>query len=441
VKPGSRAYRRPGRRWPVCVAVAASLGAPAVRADQWTLESSVQGGLEINDNVSLVPNPSGTAYTLSLSNTLAAARNVENASTRLDAVVSALDQRGGGATSRVDGRLAFSHALTLPRGSVSLGATAAQDFNSDVLSADVTVGRGRRRSLGLTAGGSYRPTERLSASVQGSLGSTGYGKDVTQASDYRNGSVNASASYLVSEIESVSLQASRSRYRTVSGSTRSTSDSLDLQYSRSLSERASASLSLGRYRDDTLNTVFGLACPLPVSFCSSGLVPYFVASRVVQTPRRGVDLGASLSYQVDEVSALSLSAGRRKSAGSYSLQFNERDSLVVNAARQVGPSGVGTEVSSQTVSITGAFGLTPTLNAAASLAQSRASVDEGAGASRQPVQTALSVTLSKEFTRDASVQVGWRHTRAKELADGGNARSNSFNIAFKLTWARLEAGR
>jgi hypothetical protein len=418
-----------------------SLAVPAARADQWTLEGRVQGGLEINDNASLVSHPSGSTRTLALTNTLSAARSTESAATQVDAVVSALDQRGGGARSRVDGQLGISHALTLPRGSVSVGATLAQDFNSDVLSADVAVGRGRRRTTGLSAGGSYAFSERLSASMQGALGRAGYSEQVTQAVDYRNDSVSASLSYALSEIESLSLQASRTSYRTLSGGTRSTSDSLDLAYSRSLSERASASLSLGRYRDGSANTVTGLACPLPVDFCVSGLVPYIVSSEVVRRSSDGIDGGASLSYRLDETSALSVLLGRRKSTASFSKQFSERDSLAVSAARQVGPSGVGTELRSQSFSIAGACGLTPTLSAAMSLARSRATVEQGPIDSREPLQTALSVTLSNEFTRDASLLVGWRRTLAQGQADGGSAGSNSFNASLRLTWARLDAGR
>ncbi len=428
-----------------CLAAAASLAVPAARAEQWTLESNVQSALELNDNTSLVVSPSGVTRTLSLANSVVAARNTENTSTKLDAAVTALDQRGGGASNRVDGRLGLSHALTLPRGSVTLGATLAQDFNSDVISADISVGRGQRRTLGLSASGSYALSERLSASLQGSLGRAGYGEAVTQAVDFRNDSLSASASYLLSEIDSVALQASHTGYRTLSGSTRSNTDSLDVQYTRALSERASASLSLGGYREDTARTFFARVCPLPVSVCQSGVVPFVVVPVVVEQPRSGVDAGASLTYRLDEASGLSASLGRRKSSAAFNVQFNERNSLAVNASRQVGPSGVGTELRSQSFAIAGAFGITPTLSASVNLARSQASIDDGTSAgatvTRQPVQTSLSATLSKEFTRDASLQIGWRRTQANGLANGASARANSLSIALRLTWARLDAAR
>ena len=433
------------RRWPVCLAAAAALAAPAARADQWTLDSSVQAGLELNDNLSLVPAPGGVTRTLSLSNGLSVARNTENSTTKLDANVSALDQSGGGASNRVDGRLGLTHALNLPRGSLSLGASLAQDFNSDVISADISVGRGQRRTLGLSAAASYALSERLSGSLQGSLGRAGYGEAVTQAVDFRNDSLSASVSYLLSEIDSVALQASRTSYRTLSGSTRSNTESLDVQYTRALSERASASLSLGGYREDTARTFFVRFCPLPVSFCSSGLVASQIAPVVVESPRSGVDAGASLSYRLDEASGVSALIGRRKSSAAFNVQFNERNSLAINAARQVGPSGVGSEVRSQSFAISGAFGITPTVNGSVNLARSQASIDDrtsaGATLTRQPVQTSLSATLSKEFSRDASLQIGWRRTLAQGLADGASARANSLNIALRLTWARLDAAR
>ena len=428
-----------------CLAAAASLAAPAALADQWTLESNLQTALEVNDNVSLVASPSGVTRTLSLTNSLLAARNTENTSTKLDAALTALDQRGGDASNRIDGRLGLSYALTMPRGSVNLGANLVQDFNSDVLSADVSVGRGRRRTLGLSASGSYAVSERLSASVQGTLGRAGYGQEVTKAVDFRNESLSASASYLLSEIDSVALQANHTAYRTSSGSTRSRTDSLNAQYTRALSERASASLSLGGFREDTERTFFARVCPLPVAFCASGVVAPIVVPVVVPSPRSGVDLGASLSYRLDEASSLSASLGRRKSSAAFTMQFNERDSLAVSAARQVGPSGMGTEVRSQNFSIAGAFGITPTLNASVNLAQSRSSSNDGSNlgtnAARQPLQTSLSAVLSKEFTRDASLQVALRRTQAQGLAGGASASANSLSIALRLTWARLDTAR
>ena len=436
-----------------CLLAATSLGSPSALADLWTLEGNLQSGLELNDNALLVASPSGVTRTVSLSNVLAVAHSTENSATKLDAVLTALDQRGGGARNRIDGRLALSHALTLPRGSVNLGATLAQDFNNDVLGADISVGRGRRRTLGLSGAASYALSERLSASVQGALGRAGYGQEITQALDFRNDSLTGSVSYLLSETESVALQLGHTGYRTLSGSTRSNTDSLDLQYTRALSERTSASLSLGGYREDTARTFFTRACPLPVSFCTSGVVPTILVPVELESPRSGVDAGASLTYRLDEASGLSASLGRRKSSVAFTMQFNERNSLAVNAARQVGPSGVGTEVRSQSLAIAGAFGITPSVNANVNLLRSKASVDDGpgvgagAGAStvRQPLQTSLSATVSKEFSRDASLQLGWRRTLAHGLAGGASssasASANSLSIALRLTWARLDAAR
>ena len=413
----ARAGRRWRTRWPAALTLAATLAPASVRADLWSLDSTVETRFESNDNTSLSPISAGTVNTLSLSTSLAAARRVENAATRLNVDLAALHPVGRGARDRVDGRLALSQSFNDPRNSVSLAATLAQDFNSDLISADVTQGRGRRRTLGLSASWSHSLSERLSTSAQGSITRAGYGRELTQATDYRNASLSAGLSYLVSEVAGATAQASHSEYRSLSGSNRSSTDSIDAGLSRTFSERLSASFNLGAYRTITSALGARLACPLQVSFCEAGLVPFIVVVESVTSSRTGLQFSSSARYQVDEITALSFSASRQQS-----------------------PSGAGAVVRSDALSLNANHSFSPTRSASMSYGQSRSSL-QGATGSAQPGQKSLSLSLSQQLAPNLSLQTSYRHSAADNLAGGQRARSNSVNVALKYDWAKLEVSR
>jgi hypothetical protein len=354
-----RAAHRSSLRWHACLAATVTLAPLAVRADEWLLDSSVSTRLETNDNTTLTPVPSGTVNTLSLSSSLFAARQTEREATRINADVAALRQHGAAADDRIDGRLALQQTYKGERHSLRLDLNLAQDFNSDLIDADVTQARGRRHTTGLSTGWSYALTERLSAGVQGALTRAGYDSELTQASDFRNSTISGSLSYLLSEVASLTSQLAHGNYRTVSGSNRSATDSADIGVSRAFSERASGSLNLGVYRTRSTTQGFVLVCPLPVSFCEAGLVAYEVVSQSFEARRTGLQFSTSARYAFDEVTGLSFSA-----------------------SRQQVPSGAGVLVRSDALSFDANRSLSPRLSAALNYGVSRSTLQDGRASSR-----------------------------------------------------------
>lgn len=405
--------------WPALLTGAlATMLASAARADLWSLESSVESRFETNDNSSLSPTPAGSVNTLTLSSSLNAARRTENAATRLHADIAALQQWGGGASDRVDGRIGVVQSYSDPRDSVSVGLTLAQDFNSDLLTADVTQGRGRRRTTGLSAAWSHALSERLGTSTQLAITRAGYGQELTEASDYRNVSLTLGANYLLSETEVATAQLSHGDYRTLSGSNRSSTDSFDLGLSRTFSERASASLNLGVYQTRSSALSARLACPLQVSLCEAGLVPYIVVTEPLDSSRTGVQFSTSARYQFDEAGGLTFSA-----------------------ARQQAPSGAGSVARNDSLSVGANRSFSPTMSGSLSYAQSRSTL-QGGTAGAQPSQKSLSLTLLQQLESNLSLQAGYRHSLARGTAGAGQtARANSVYVAVKYDWAKVEASR
>ena len=379
----------------------------ATRAELWTAQNRIESRLESNDNYSLLPNSNGTVNILSVSDTLKASRQSEAGATRIDSAVSLLDARGNGGESRVDGRLGLTQTLIAPRDEFSLAVLYAQDFNDSVQTADVTVGRGRRRTASLNGTWSHSLSERLSTSLQTAYDHTAYAQSGVSA--YSDATLGGGLSYRLSDTDAVSLQANRSDYRSEAGNSRSTTDSISLGASRALSERSSASLSAGVYRTRSAIDGLGVACPIDAAFCDSGLVSLVVFPVRRESTSRGLQYSTSYRFQPDERTGLSFSA-----------------------ARQQAPSGTGSVVRNDTINASAARTFSETLTGTISYAQSR-STQELLGGGRIG-QRQLSVVLARQLSPDLILSGIYQRTDSN--VSGAQAHSNSVAISIGVDWPR-----
>ena len=409
-------HRRGG--WPALGALALGLAAPGARAEQWVVENSLASRYETNDNAALAQSSPGSMNTLSLSTAWAAARRTESSATRMNAAVTSLSQWGPGAQDRVDGQLGLGQSLSDTLNSVNLGLQYLQDFNSTVGNNDVTVGRGRRRSRTLSGAWARSLTERVSVNTQLSLERTAYGQALAGATDYRNTALSGSLSYRLTEVDTLSLDASHSDYRTEADTNRSTTDQVGLGVSKVLSDRNSASLSLGLYRTQTQALRSRLVCPLADSFCDAGFVSPVVATDRVYTTGQGLQFSLSERYQFDETTDFSFSA-----------------------ARQQLPSGAGLVVRSDTLRASVSHAFSPTVNGAVNYAQSRSTYLGLDASAPRPAQQNLAVWMTRQLAADLSLQLSYQFSRAHGAFAGQDARSNSVSVSVSYDWPKFDATR
>ena len=382
----------------------------ASRAELWTAENRIESRLEANDNYLLAPKSNGTVKTASFSDTLHASRQTESSATRLGGTLTALYSRGPGGESRVDGRLDASHVLKTPTDEYSLVGQYVQDFNDSVQTADVAVGRGRRRSTTLAASATHSFDARLSAGLSTSYDRTTFAQ--VGADAYDNAAVNGTVSYRLSETDSISLQGGHARFRSDLGHSLSRTDSLGVGFSRLLSERATASINVGTYRTDSSVDALAVACPLAVELCSGGIVAPVLILLRRETTAQGLQYSAS-----------------------YRFQFDERSSLSLSAARQQAPSGSGTVVRSDTLNATAARAFSETLSGLLVFSRSR-SAQEAIGGSIG--QRSLTAGLTKQLSADLSVAATYQ--RVDSTAGSTRAHANSVGVSFNVEWPRrLEA--
>lgn len=393
----------------------------AAQADLWTVDNSVQSRLELNDNVSLSKESPGLVNTLSLSNTLNASRQMENSATRLNAALTALRQRGNGGNDRVDGQFVLSQTLTDPLNSFGVTAQYAQDFNNVVQNADVTVGRGQRRTSSLSANWSRAISELLSASTQVSTSRTGYGQQVSGAVGFRSTGVSAGLSYRLTESDTANLQVSHSEYRADSGPNRSETNFISFGMARALSERVSASLNLGVYRTDSSQARTRIVCPLQVALCRSGLLPFIV----VQNSGNSSDYGLQYS-------------------STYNYRFDETSSLSFTTSNQQTPGGAGTVTRGDTLSLGVSHAFSETLSSSMGYAQSRSkfqSGGSGGGLDGTARQQSLSISVSKLLAPELSLQAGYQWSQSNNVGPGNTAQANSVNVSLQYDWSKIDLTR
>lgn len=399
----------------------ACAGVPAAaQAESYSIETGSDVRVEANDNVNLQAHSPGTVKTLALSTSISASRRAENSATLVGATLTALQQWGRGSNDRIDGRVGVTQSFNDALNTVAASLQYTQDFNNAVQNADVTVNPGQRRTASVSVGWGRALTERLSANTQVETSQTNYGQQASAAvasRNYRNTQVSAGLSYAVTEVDSVSVQASHSDYRSEGGGNRSLTNDISISGSRVLGERGSVSLQLGTYQTDSNSPRARLVCPVAVVLCQLGLAQPIVVRDRAQSSSTGLIYGATYRYQFGETSSLSLAIGSRQS-----------------------PSGAGEVVQNKTLSLGVAHSFSETINGAVSLAQSR-SAYQVTTTSQRSQQRTVAVSLSKQLARDISLQSTYQWTEADNVGFGGTAHSNSIGVALKYDWPTFQVSR
>lgn len=391
------------------------------RAESYSIESSSNVSVEANDNINLQPRSAGTVKTLALSTTVGASRRAENSATLLNATVTALQQWGKAGNDRLDGTVGLTQSFSDALNNLSASVRYAQDFNNTVQNADVTVNPGQRRSTSVSASWARALTERLSANTQVSTSQTSYGQQSSVAlagsNSFRNTSVSAGLSYALTEIDTVSAQTSHSDYRSAAADTRSSTNDISVSASRVLGERSSASLQLGVYQTDSSSPRIRFACPTDLVLCQLGLVPLIQIRDQAKTSGTGLSYGASYRYQLGETSSFSLSL-----------------------ANQQSPSGAEGVVQNKSLSLSLGHSFSETLNGAMNFALSR-STGQTSVANQGAQRRTLGMSLSKQLSRDLSLQSNYQWTQADNVGGGGTARSNSISVVLSYAWPTFQASR
>lgn len=358
--------------------------------------------------------------TLSVSAGVNAARENESSATRVVGslgLFQPVSQGGRNIQNRVDLNLDFSQSLTYLLDTYSGALQFRRDSSAEATRAsEVALGRGETDTASASLSWSRALSERSSTNLGLNSSSTRYGGGFVNAVDFRNGSLTGGMSYRLSEIDSVGLQLSGSQYRTLTGGTRSHTNSASLNWQHAFSERSSGSLSIGRNRTTTRSSQDVLVCPLPINFCTSGLVDTIVAQVGGESKRTGGQYEASLNHQ-----------------------FDEATSFAVSASNRVTPSGAGVVLREAALQVSARRSFSETFSASAAFSVSRG---EYLGSNTaEPRFREWSLGFSKALAPDLSVEGSLRSSRSGDVRANVHSTTNVVFLALRLQGPKLFAFR
>lgn len=379
--------------------VATLAPACSANAGQWSIESSVSSSLNSNDNINLAAQSTGTVNSLNLSGSLNASRKVEDMSTVLGLNTTRVAQWGdsnssNGGGDRFDGNASLSQSVTIERNTFSVNASYSQDFNNNVQTADVAVAPGQRRSSTYGASWSHSLTERLSTSLTVSSQRSWFSQAAPGTVNFTNGSWGGGLNYLLTEVDTLSLNLSTSEYRPDTGGDQSTTEQWSIGISRQWSEQLGSQVSVGKYR----------------------------TSRSLQPSSSGLQYSTSHSFAFDELSSLSFSSSRGEQ-----------------------PSGSGEVLLNESVNFSANYGFTETMTGVLSYNLSNSSGQLGVGAGGvfqgDSKQRSYGGTLSKQLTPDVTLGVSYLLTQADNVGASNSAQSNSVSISLTYNFPTVIASR
>ena len=386
--------------------MAAALPA-AVRAQQWQVHTGARASAQVDDNPNLLSSRGRSLSTGVLAGSLSAVRSSETAQTRADGDLSlSSTERSNG--QRLNGRLALRQALSAPRHSGSAGLSVQREdtLAAPTTASDVQIGPASRTTVETHAAWSHALHERLNVQVQGRRSATRFGDGAAAGSDYQARTLSGGLDWQAGETRSLGLDLSRTVQTLARQGPRSTVSGFRLAASQTLSERASLSLSAGRYTTQRQFQLSRLACPLPVAYCQAGLVRYVL----VQTHERS--RSSELQY-----------------SASGSLRLGQTSQLAAGLSRSLTPGGLGVS-RDDALSLSASRAWSERSDAVLSLAQSRSRPVGAADAAPARLWTlALSGThrLDTAWTLSGSVQ----HRRFDPAPPYSGAHSNQISISLQ----------
>jgi len=376
--------------------------------------------MEVDDNYERSPSPGPAVTTLSVSAGFNAARESESSATRLAGNVGLfqpVSQGGRNIQNRVDLNLDFSQSRSYLLDTYTGALQFRRDSTAEATRAsEVALGRGETETTSARLNWSRALSERSNTNLGLNSSSTRYGGGFVNAVNYRNGSLAGGISYRLTEIDSLGLQLSGSRYRTLTGSSRSRTNSASLNWQHAFSERSSGSLSVGRNRTTTRSSQDVLVCPLPIAFCTSGVVDPIVAQIEGVSTRSGGQYEASLNHQFDEVT-----------------------SLAVSASNRVTPSGAGVVLREEALQASVRRSFSQTFSASAAVSASRGNYF-GSNAA-EPRFREWSLGFSKALDPDLSLEGGFRSSRSDDVRANVHSTSNVVFLTLRLQGPKLFAFR
>ncbi len=401
---------------PVLLALSALLPM-AAHAAEWAIEPSVSSRANLTDNVNLLPGAHENVFNWSLSPAATFARRTE--ATELAGIASFGINRypGNPDLDSDDATLSLRSAYHDERATYGLSASFVRDSTmaSELATTGIVLTRQQRNLVSLAPSWNYALTQRSSVFAQYQYDQAKYQSGVG-LTDYANQQASGGYQYLLSEQTAATVSANYSRYKAADGSILTDSYGIDVGLTHARTENLSFNLAFGVRRSDTTVTRTDFRCEFGnLALCFFFGIPLQPVTASSNTSDNGLTFKAGADYRW------------------------ERSTASLALSRDINPSGTGTVVQTDRISITANHQFSEKLSGSAYGAYliSRYIGDLGADTEFSSLSSSLAWRLDEWWT----LGTGYSFAYQKVKGAPESASSNTIFMSISYNWPKISISR
>ena len=383
-------------------------------ADELALDPSVEFATSVNDNFLFTANPSPTALVLALTPRLVMSENTESTHLKLDLSATSYRVLGEQAEDHTNLNLGLSYDLTEEKEKLKLNLGFVRDrtYEGELFTTGVLLAPLTRNDRSATANWTHSFSERLSGSAQMVTDIARYSAPIqgAEASNYHYYAVPVSASYKVTEQDSLTLAITDSLYHADDVHNRSNSEEIQFAWEHHFDERGVISIGAGEFQTTTHIRQNLTVCPINPEFCALGLVPLVSLESKTDARAAGPIFNASLSYDL-----------------------TEKDAFSAHASRDLEPSGVGSLVLVESFDTSIKHTLSETTFANLTFSRARSQVLGAAGAFANGFE-AIGASYAWRPTITSNIEIGARRLQTTHDQPGPSIKADEVYANFRYSW-------
>ena len=397
------------------------LGTRNVDADELSIDPSIETRAAVNDNYLFTTAQTPTVLVLALTPRLSMSDNTENSKLRLDLSATTYNVEGEHTEDHTDLNLSLSYEFTAEQEKLKISSGFVRDetYEGELVTTGVLLAPLTRNDLTTTAGWTHAFTERLSGSLQLAATIARYSGPFqsANASNYHYYAIPVSASYDMSEHDTLTLAVTDSLYHADEIHNRSNSDEIQLALEHHFDERGVVSIGAGEFQSTTHIQQNVVVCPVSPEFCVIGLVPFLQLKSRADTSAAGAIINGSLQYQV-----------------------TEQDSVTAHASRDLSPSGVGSLVLVESVDTGLKHDFRENVSGSVVYSRARSQILGASGAFANGFES-LVATYTWRPTVRSTFELGVKRLQTTRDQPGPSIKSDEVYANFRYNWPQSSAAQ
>lgn len=384
---------------------------------EWSAQPSISVASDVTDNINLVPTPSGTIWSSTISPQLILSAKSPQSELNGTAQINRIDYSDKSLFSRTDGLLNLTFSRQLERSQLSFAGDVTRDstLESELIQTGVVTSRAQRTSRSLSPSWNYYITQRDAINLGYSYLDVTYDKKTATSGllDYIEKDPNITLTHAFSEKNKLNLSLGYSDYKSltpISVTTRqyhSTTTSTQLGFSRDFSETLSVSLMAGVHKTDS--RINSLDC-----------LPFFPPCFPVPVETNFSNTGSLFAATLNKAF--------------------ESSQLTAGLSRSLQASGNGGLIQTDRLSGSYSAKLAPTLSGSLNMSIYQSQSSTASSNSNSSRYYIIVPAMSWQITEWWSANTSYSRSLSRD-ANGTEATANAINLTLHYNWPKISKSR